>query len=187
MSGFLFAPENIIFVSAFALMLVIGLVQAMGLGGDADLNLDGDADLLGWLGFGHLPLLALIALFLTLFSVIGLIGQQAAHDLIGAMLSPWIAVPVAGALALPPALLLLLRCRAPVARGRLDAPSARRRAAGGAAAAAAVWAAAAAARRRPNPRRRRGPRRRRAAPAGAASPRGARPGRARALPASGAP
>ena len=54
MSGFLFAPENIIFVSAFALMLVIGLVQAMGLGGDADLNLDGDADLLGWLGFGHL-------------------------------------------------------------------------------------------------------------------------------------
>ncbi|HCW61597.1 MULTISPECIES: YqiJ family protein [Sphingobium] len=101
MSGFLFAPENIIFVSAFALMLVIGLVQAMGLGGDADLNLDGDADLLGWLGFGHLPLLALIALFLTLFSVIGLIGQQAAHDLIGAMLSPWIAVPVAGALALP--------------------------------------------------------------------------------------
>lgn len=101
MAGFLFAPNNIIFVSAFALMLVIGLVQALGLGGDADLDLDADADLLGWLGFGRLPLLALIALFLTLFSVIGLLGQQAAHDIFGAMLSPWIAVPVAGVLALP--------------------------------------------------------------------------------------
>ncbi|WP_370309969.1 OB-fold-containig protein [Sphingobium abikonense] len=101
MAGFLFAPNNIIFVSAFALMLVIGLVQALGLGGDADLDLDADADLLGWLGFGRLPLLAFIALFLTLFSVIGLLGQQAAHDIVGAMLSPWIAVPVAGVLALP--------------------------------------------------------------------------------------
>lgn len=101
MSGFLFAPENIVFVSAFALMLVIGVVQALGLGGDADLDLDGDADLLGWLGFGRLPLLALIALFLTAFSVIGLLGQQAAHDLAGAMLSPWIAVPAAAVLALP--------------------------------------------------------------------------------------
>ncbi|MFD2430091.1 hypothetical protein ACFSUK_22250 [Sphingobium scionense] len=93
MAGFLLAPENIVFVSALLLMLLIGGVQALGLAGDADLDLDADADLLGWLGFGRLPLLALIALFLTCFAVIGLLGQQAAHDLLGAMLSPWIAVP----------------------------------------------------------------------------------------------
>ncbi|QGP79138.1 YqiJ family protein [Sphingobium sp. CAP-1] len=101
MTAFLLAPENIVFVSALLLMLLIGGVQALGLVGDADLDIDSDADLLGWLGFGRLPLLALIALFLTLFAVIGLLGQQAAHDLLGAMLSPWIAVPTAGVAALP--------------------------------------------------------------------------------------
>jgi len=100
-SAFLFAPENIIFVSALLLMALIGGVQALGLAGDVDMDLDSDADLLGWLGFGRLPLLALLALFLTVFAVIGLLGQQAAHDLFGAMVSPWIAVPAAGLAALP--------------------------------------------------------------------------------------
>lgn len=101
MSAFLFAPENIIFVSALLLMALIGGVQALGLAGDVDMDLDSDADLLGWLGFGRLPLLALLALFLAVFAVIGLLGQQAAHDLFGAMVSPWIAVPAAGLAALP--------------------------------------------------------------------------------------
>lgn len=99
MSAFLFAPENIVFVSALLLMLLIGGVQALGFAGDADLDVD--SDLLGWLGFGRMPLLALLALFLTLFAIIGLLGQQLAHDLIGAMLSPWIAVPAAAVAALP--------------------------------------------------------------------------------------
>lgn len=101
MAAFIFAPENIVFVSALLLMLLIGGVQALGLAGDADIDLDGDADMLGWLGIGRLPLLALLALFLTLFAVIGLLGQQAAHDLLGAMLSPWVAVPAAAVAALP--------------------------------------------------------------------------------------
>lgn len=101
MAAFLIAPENIVFVSALLLMLLIGAVQALGMAGDVHLDVDADADLLGWLGIGRLPLLALIALFLTCFAVIGLLGQQAAHDLLGAMPSPWIAVPVAGAVALP--------------------------------------------------------------------------------------
>ncbi|NWK96809.1 hypothetical protein DM806_14280 [Sphingobium lactosutens] len=101
MVAFLFAPENIVFVSALLLMLLIGGVQALGFAGDADLDLDSNAGLLGWLGLGRLPLLALISLFLTLFAIIGLLGQQAAHDLLGAMLSPWIAVPAAGVAALP--------------------------------------------------------------------------------------
>ncbi|MGA1852269.1 OB-fold-containig protein [Sphingobium sp. HT1-2] len=114
MAGFLLAPENIVFVSALLLMLLIGGVQALGLAGDADLDLDADADLLGWLGFGRLPLLALIALFLTCFAVIGLLGQQAAHDLLGAMLSPWLAVPAAAAAAALPATGLAARLLAPL-------------------------------------------------------------------------
>lgn len=101
MKAFLFAPENIVFVSALVLMLLIGAVQALGFAGDADLDLDSDADLLGWLGLGRLPLLALVTLFLTLFAIIGLLGQQAAHDLWGGMITPWIAVPAAGVAALP--------------------------------------------------------------------------------------
>ncbi|KQM98633.1 hypothetical protein ASE85_12365 [Sphingobium sp. Leaf26] len=101
MEAFLFAPENIVFVSALVLMLLIGAVQALGFAGDADLDLDSDADLLGWLGLGRLPLLALVALFLTLFAIIGLLGQQAAHDLWGGMITPWIAVPAAAVAALP--------------------------------------------------------------------------------------
>ncbi|MFC3439989.1 OB-fold-containig protein [Sphingobium rhizovicinum] len=101
MAAFLFAPENLVFVSALLLMLLIGAVQAMGFAGDADLDIDGDADLLGWLGLGRLPLLALIALFLTLFAIIGLLGQQAAQDMFGGMITPWIAVPAACVAALP--------------------------------------------------------------------------------------
>jgi hypothetical protein len=100
-SEFLFAANNIAFVSAIFLMLLIGAVQALGLTGDVDFDLDGDLDLLGWLGLGQLPLLALLALFLALFGTIGLVGQHLMLDLTGAMLSPWIAVPAAGAAALP--------------------------------------------------------------------------------------
>ncbi|EQB31318.1 OB-fold-containig protein [Sphingobium ummariense] len=101
MLAFLLAPENIVFLSAILLMLLIGLVQAAGLGGDADLDIDMDGDLLGWLGFGHLPLLMLLTLFLALFGIIGLVGQQAALDLAGGLLRPLVAVPLAAAAALP--------------------------------------------------------------------------------------
>ena len=94
-AAFLFATENIVFVSAIVLMLLIGAVQAIGIGGDFDLDIHSDADLLGWLGFGRLPLLMLMAIFLALFGVIGLIGQHLALDLGGALLSPLIAVPAA--------------------------------------------------------------------------------------------
>ncbi|MDT7533855.1 DUF1449 family protein [Sphingobium sp. SA2] len=101
MVAFLLAPENIVFLSAILLMLLIGGVQALGLAGDVDLDLDSDADLLGWLGFGRLPLLALIAIFLAMVGMIGLTGQRLALDFIGTLLTPWIAVPGALLAALP--------------------------------------------------------------------------------------
>jgi hypothetical protein len=100
-SAFLFAPENIVFISAILLMLLIGAVQAIGLGSDADLDLDADADLLGWLGFGRMPMLMLLATFLACFGIIGLLGQRVALDLFGGLLSPWIAAPAGFAAALP--------------------------------------------------------------------------------------
>lgn len=101
MAAFLFATENIVFVSAIVLMLLIGAVQAIGIASDFDLDIHGDADLLGWLGLGRLPLLMLLAIFLALFGMIGLIGQHLLLDFAGAMLSPLIAAPAAFLASLP--------------------------------------------------------------------------------------
>lgn len=106
MAAFLFATENIVFVSAIVLMLLIGAVQAIGVAGDFDLDLHeldlgGGTDLLGWLGVGRLPLLMLLAIFLALFGMIGLIAQHLTLDFTGALLSPLIAAPIAAAASLP--------------------------------------------------------------------------------------
>lgn len=100
MIAFLLAAENIVFVSALILMLLIGIVQAVGLAGDADFDAP---DWLDWMGLGRVPLLVMLVLLLAAFGLIGLIGQQLAHDLTGALLPPWIAVPGAAVIALPAA------------------------------------------------------------------------------------
>lgn len=121
MFALLSAPENLVFVSALILMLLIGLIQLIGLGGDfgtdmnvdADLHLGADAGadvgadvgmggtLIGWLGVGRVPLMVLLVVFLAIFGVSGLIAQQASHDLIGHLLTPLIAVPAALVAAVP--------------------------------------------------------------------------------------
>jgi hypothetical protein len=107
--SFLGASENVAFVTAIVLMLLIGLVQLIGLGGHlgadvgADLHADAhaDLDLLSWLGVGRLPLLMLIVVFLAIFGLAGLMLQQAMFDWSGAPLAAWIAVPLVGVAALP--------------------------------------------------------------------------------------
>ena len=91
------------FTVALVLMLLIGLVEAIGLGGfavdwDADL---GDVPLLGWLGFGSLPFLLLLVLFLALFGIAGMAIQQAMAALFGGMLPGWLASMAATVAALP--------------------------------------------------------------------------------------
>lgn len=100
MIAFLLAAENIAFVSALILMLLVGAVQAAGLGVDADFDAP---DWLDWMGLGRVPLLVMLVLLLAAFGLIGLIGQQLARDLTGTLLSPWIAIPGAGVVALPAA------------------------------------------------------------------------------------
>jgi hypothetical protein len=95
------APANLPFSVALLVMLMIGAVEALGLGAaaahlDTDADLDGGGDLLGWLGVGRVPLLMLLVLFLAFFGFAGLAVQQFAGPL-----TLWIAVPAAAAAALP--------------------------------------------------------------------------------------
>lgn len=106
MFEFVLAPENLPFSVALLLMLMIGALEALGLGAsavhlDAHADVHADGDLLGWLGVGTVPLLILIVVLLALFGLVGLAGQQLAAALLGSPLSPWIAAPVALAAALP--------------------------------------------------------------------------------------
>ena len=95
------APANLPFSVALLVMLMIGAVEALGLGAsavhlDIHADVDGGGDLLGWLGIGRVPLLMLLVVFLALFGLAGLALQQFAGPL-----SLWIAVPAAAAAALP--------------------------------------------------------------------------------------
>ena len=101
MLEFIAAPENLPFAVALLVMLLIGAVEALGLGASAaHLDVDADAhiggDLLGWLGVGRVPLLMLLVVFLAAFGLLGLALQQAAGPL-----GPGIAAAIAGAAALP--------------------------------------------------------------------------------------
>lgn len=111
MWSFLLSSDNVPFVSALALMLLIGAAEAAGLGGGLALGdgldgLDGDVNvetpsLLSWINVGRLPLLMLIVVFLFAFGMTGLIGQR----VVAAVLeqpAPWfLAAPAAFAVALP--------------------------------------------------------------------------------------
>lgn len=101
--SFLLAPENVAFSTALVLMLLIGAVEAVGLGmGGADLDSDGlDNALLGWLGVGRLPLLMLLVVALASFGLVGLAIQQVMLGATGALLPGWIAVPGAALVSLP--------------------------------------------------------------------------------------
>lgn len=111
MWGFLLSPDNVPFVAALVLMLLIGAVEALGLGGGMAVGegiegLDGDVNvetlsLLSWINVGRLPLLMLIVVFLFGFGMTGLIGQRMVAALIGQP-GPWfLAAPLAFAVALP--------------------------------------------------------------------------------------
>jgi hypothetical protein len=111
MWAFLLSPDNVPFVAALVLMLLIGAVEALGLGGGMAVGegiegLDGDVNvetpsLLSWINVGRLPLLMLVVVFLFGFGMTGLIGQRLIAAIIGQP-GPWfLAAPLAFAVALP--------------------------------------------------------------------------------------
>jgi membrane protein implicated in regulation of membrane protease activity len=96
------------FSVALLLMLLLGVVEAIGLGSSA-IELDADSGDLGgglgggldWLNVGRLPLLMLLVVFLTVFGLAGLVLQGAVLA-VTARLLPWFgAIPAAIALAAP--------------------------------------------------------------------------------------
>lgn len=99
MLDFFLAPENLPFSVALLVMLMIGIVEAVGLGaGAAQLDIGADADggdLLGWLGIGEIPLLILLVVLLALFGMIGLTLQQVVTSLAGVPMAPWNAAALA--------------------------------------------------------------------------------------------
>jgi hypothetical protein len=110
--AFITAGDNVPFMAALALMLMIGVVEALGLGGGLALGEGadgiglGDANvetpsLLSWINVGRLPLLMLIVVFLFSFGMTGLIGQRIVTAVLGVP-APWLlAVPAALMVALP--------------------------------------------------------------------------------------
>jgi hypothetical protein len=108
---FLTAGGNIPFVAALLLMLLLGLVEAVGLGGGlaSGPDIDGDLDLetghgpsvLSWLNIGRLPLLMLIVVFLFSFGILGVIGQRLLHAITGLYAPVWISAPLGLLAALP--------------------------------------------------------------------------------------
>ncbi|HEX8533769.1 MAG TPA: YqiJ family protein [Allosphingosinicella sp.] len=108
MFDFILAPENLPFSVALLVMLMIGALEAFGLGAaaahfdlDADVDAHGGGDLLAWLGFGKVPFLILLVVLLALFGMIGLVLQQVVTALAGVPLAPWNASAIAFVAALP--------------------------------------------------------------------------------------
>ena len=103
------APENIVFSSALLLMLLIGVVQAIGLAGDIDADVHGDTDgdigfadtLLAWAGIGRVPFLMWLVIFLALFGALGLGLQQLMTALTGGPGTNLLMVPLTAVAALP--------------------------------------------------------------------------------------
>jgi len=104
MLDFLLAPENLPFSVALLVMVLIGVVEAIGLGASAahlDIHADADGNLLAWLGLGRVPLLVLLVVFLALFGLIGLTIQQVYAALAGVPMAPWNASALAALGSLP--------------------------------------------------------------------------------------
>ena len=104
----LLADHNLPFAVALAVMVLLALLQAFGLGelfgdGDADADAHGGlADgLLAFLGIGRVPFMIWLASFLLLFAGIGVGVQGLAEGLLGAPLDRWLAGVLAAGAALP--------------------------------------------------------------------------------------
>lgn len=80
LAAFLFGPSTWPFTGALMLMILVGLVEAIGLGGShIDVGVDIDADTespFDWLGVGKVPLLVIFIVALGLFGMSGLLIQN---------------------------------------------------------------------------------------------------------------
>ena len=119
---FVLAGENLPFTVSLAILLCIGVIEGvgaifgMGLSAlldavtpDFDIDIDGPdlessttlSHFLSWLRFGKVPFLIIIVIFLTAFSISGLILQQLFLGITNYLLPGWVATIPALLISLP--------------------------------------------------------------------------------------
>lgn len=105
----LLLPESTPFMAALGLLLLLGVIEGISLLGGINAWhwLDGLSGheppdgFLGWLHVGRAPVLALLALFLTAFSMTGLLCNVLGLSLLGRALPWFLTVPAALLVSLP--------------------------------------------------------------------------------------
>jgi hypothetical protein len=120
MYDFLLLDGNLLFSYALLVIVALATVEIIGLFigasvigfGDSDFDFDVDMDTngmdffsvdgwLSWLGFGRIPVLAVLALIAFFFGLVGLTINQVVFSWVGQILPLLISAPVAIALSLP--------------------------------------------------------------------------------------
>ncbi len=114
--SFLLSAPYVPFSSAILIMIGIGLLEIVGIGFSAldidahidhavghDVDVDGghNIDVLGWLGIGYVPLMAVLVSFLSLFGLAGMIEQNLMQQFFGHTLPLAFAVPGSLVVSLP--------------------------------------------------------------------------------------
>ncbi|MDD1620289.1 MAG: YqiJ family protein [Methylococcaceae bacterium] len=108
----LLAPQSLPFTAALLLVALIGVIETaavlsgLSLSGWLDAILPGDFTpavdaWLGWLHVGRVPVLVLLVLWLSTFSMIGMLFNILAYGVLGIHPYPLISIPVAFAGSLP--------------------------------------------------------------------------------------
>lgn len=108
----LLAPQSLPFTAALLLVFLVGVIETaavlsgLSLSGWMDAILPGDFtpavdSWLGWLHVGRVPVLVLLVLWLSTFSMIGMLFNIMVYGMLGIYPYPLISIPVAFAGSLP--------------------------------------------------------------------------------------
>lgn len=110
MLDFILLPENTIFTAALLLMLLLGIVEAVGFGSaafdagigfDNELSIEGSGTSPAWIDLSGVPLLVILVVALAAFATAGFAVQHAAIAWSGGPLPLWLASAAAAGAALP--------------------------------------------------------------------------------------
>ena len=107
--SFFLLPESLPYVAALGVLIALGIIEGLSLlfGASAWHWLDGMVGheppdgFLGWLHVGRAPLLVLVAIFLTMFAITGLVINMLDAGLLHLVPPRWASVPLAVLASIP--------------------------------------------------------------------------------------